>query len=236
MLLYIIRHGHPDYETDTLTELGRLQAEAVGKRIAKSKIDRIYTSPMGRARLTASPAARMTGLPIAIEEWTHEIGREKTTTFPDGKKKSITLVPNIYLRENGAWDIPYDEALTAPGFNTIAEKLSPTLDYIDRSGRDFLERLGYREENGVYRILRPNKERVALFCHAAFMRAWLSTLLHIPKHMMWADFAITHTGVTILEFRNYKSGLTAPKVLCFSDMSHLYAAGMDMIHDNAIRL
>ena len=29
MLLYIIRHGEPNYETDTLTELGKLQAEAV---------------------------------------------------------------------------------------------------------------------------------------------------------------------------------------------------------------
>ena len=39
MLLYVIRHGHPDYTTDSLTELGWKQAEAVGKRIAKSKID-----------------------------------------------------------------------------------------------------------------------------------------------------------------------------------------------------
>ena len=29
MLLYIIRHGSPDYTTDTLTEEGQKQAEAV---------------------------------------------------------------------------------------------------------------------------------------------------------------------------------------------------------------
>lgn len=236
MLLYLIRHGDPDYPTNTLTLRGMFQAEAVGKRMADAGIDRIFSSPMGRARLTASPAARLTGLPIEIEEWTHEIGKEKNTTFPDGKRKSISLVPNIYLRENGAWDIPYDQTLTAPGFDTIAEKIRPTFDYIDQSGRDFLERLGYREENGVYRILQPTHERVALFCHAAFMRAWLSTLLHIPKHMMWADFAITHTGVTVLEFRHHKSGFTAPKCLCLSDISHLYAAGMDTVYDNRIRL
>ena len=34
MLLYMIRHGDPDYSTDTLTERGWQQAEAVGKRIA----------------------------------------------------------------------------------------------------------------------------------------------------------------------------------------------------------
>lgn len=236
MLLYIIRHGDPDYSTDTLTLRGMFQAEAVGKRMLDAGIDRIFTSPMGRARLTASPACRLLGLAPQVEEWTHEIGDEKSVILPSGKRRSITLLPNTYLREDGAQDIGYHDSMTAPYFNTIADKLQPTFDYIDASGRDFLERLGYREENGVYRILRPNKERVALFCHAAFMRAWLSTLLHIPKHMFWADFAITHTGVTVLEFRNYKSGITAPKVLCFSDMSHLYAAGLDMVHDNHIRL
>ena len=34
------------------------------------------------------------------------------------------------------------------------------------------------------------------------------------------------------EFQNYENGFTAPKCLCFSDMSHLYADGLDMIHDN----
>ncbi len=74
MLLYIIRHGEPDYTTDTLTERRILQAEAVGKRIADSKIDMIFSSPMGRARQTAEPACRNLGLDCNIEEWTHEIG------------------------------------------------------------------------------------------------------------------------------------------------------------------
>ena len=41
MLLYIIRHGDPIYSTDSLTERGKLQAEAVGKRIAAAKVDQI---------------------------------------------------------------------------------------------------------------------------------------------------------------------------------------------------
>ena len=62
-------------------------------------------------------------------------------------------------------------------------------------------------------------------------RAWISTLLHIPIHMMWAGFHYTHTGVTVLEFRNNEDGFTAPKCLCYSDMSHLYAHGPDMHYD-----
>jgi probable phosphoglycerate mutase len=77
MLLYIVCHGDPIYETDSLTERGKLQAEAVGKRIADSKIDRIFSSPMGRAKMTAEPACRLLGLDYTVEDWTHEIEEER---------------------------------------------------------------------------------------------------------------------------------------------------------------
>lgn len=234
MLLYIIRHGDPDYATDSLTQRGLLQAEAVGKRIFDAKINQIYVSPMGRARQTAAPACRLLGLPCQIEDWAHEVEDERLTPFPDGKLKSVTLVQNTYYRENGAIDLPYDRAYEAPGFST--SQMQTAVARIEQGGRDFLERLGYREENGVYRILRNNEDRVALFCHSVMARSWLSTLLHIPLHLMWAGFNYTHTGVTVLEFKNYENGFTAPRCLCYSDMSHLYAAGLDMMHDNIITL
>lgn len=235
MLLYLIRHGDPDYPTDTLTLRGMFQAEAVGKRMLDAGIDRIFCSPMGRARLTAAPAARMLGLPVQIEEWSHEVGPEIKTTFPDGSFRSVSKLPVYHLRANGGQDVSCADALTdAPYFS--GTKMGPTMAYIEESGRNFLERLGYRQEGEVYRILQPSEERIALFCHAGLMRAWLSILLHIPVHMVWADFGVTHTGVTVLEFRNYPSDITAPKCLCFSDVSHLYAAGLDLRHNNSVRI
>lgn len=234
MLLYIVRHGDPVYETDSLTERGKLQAEAVGKRLFDAKIDRIFSSPMGRAKETAEPACRLLGLEKSIEEWTHEIGREKMTPFPDGKMKSITFVQNTYYLENGNRDLPYNRAYECCGINE--SNMESAVKYIEQNGKDFLERLGYREENGVYRILRKNEEKVALFCHAAFSRAWISVLLHIPLHIMWSSFQYTHTGVTVLEFKNNENGITAPTCLCYSDISHLYAAGLDLVHDNRIEI
>ena len=234
MLLYIVRHGDPNYKLDCLTERGKLQAEAVGKRIAASKIDRIFSSPMGRARETAAPACRLLGLEPTIEEWTHEILDERLTPFPDGKMKSVTLIQNTYYRENGNIDLDYAHSLECAGFNQSG--MGRALEYIEENGKAFLERLGYKEENGIYRILRPNEEKVALFCHAAFSRAWLSVLLHVPVHMMWSSFSYTHTGVTVIEFKNNANGITAPRCLCFSDMSHLYAEGLDLIHDNDVEL
>ena len=229
MLLYIVRHGHPDYATDSLTERGWLQAEAVGKRLAATGIDQVYASPMGRARQTAEPTCRLLDLPCQIEPWAHEVQDERLTEEPYGKPISVTMVQNTYYRENGGIDLPYDRAYEAVGFRRSGMK--DAVAYIEEGGRDFLERLGYKEENGVYRILRANEDKVALFCHSIMARAWISTLLHIPIHMMWAGFHYTHTGVTVLEFRNNADGFTAPKCLCYSDMSHLYAHGPDMHYD-----
>ena len=229
MLLYIVRHGHPDYATDSLTERGWLQAEAVGKRLAATGIDQVYASPMGRARQTAEPTCRLLDLPCHIEPWAHEVQDERLTEEPYGKPISVTMVQNTYYRENGGIDLPYDRAYEAVGFR--ASGMKNAVAYIEEGGRDFLERLGYKEENGVYRILRANEDKVALFCHSIMARAWISTLLHIPIHLMWAGFHYTHTGVTVLEFRNNADGFTAPKCLCYSDMSHLYAHGPDMHYD-----
>lgn len=234
MLLYIVRHGDPDYVTDSLTERGKLQAEAVGKRLFDAGINQIYSSPMGRARQTAAPACRLLGLDCKIENWAHEVEDERLTPYPDGKLKSVSLVQNTYYRENGAIYLPYEQDFSAPGFNT--SQMKNATERIEAGGRDFLERLGYREENGIYRILRPNTDKVALFCHKVMGQAWISRLLHIPIHLMWSGFLTTHTGVTVLEFKNNENGVTAPRCRCFSDMSHLYAAGLDMCHDNSIDL
>lgn len=230
MLLYLVRHGDPIYETDSLTERGALQAEAVGERLTRSGIDEIYSSTMGRAMQTAEPTSRLLSLPITPEPWAREVEDERLTPYPDGKMKSVTVLQNSWMRANGGLDIPYDRALECVGLNEA--NMKPACDRIIGGGREFLERLGYKEENGVYRILAPNEKRVALFCHAVMQRVWLSHLIHMPLHLLWGAFAPTHTGVTVLEFKNNEDGFTAPKCLCFSDMSHLYAKGLDMIHDN----
>lgn len=230
MLLYIIRHGHPDYTTDTLTELGWKQAEAVGKRLAKSKIDRIFTSPMGRARQTAEPACRLLGIDYAVEEWTREIGEEQLTTYPDGKPTPLCAMQNTIARGTDELELPFSRSFEC---RAIAQStIKQRYDSIREHSNEFLERLGYREEGGVYRILRPNQEKVAVFCHALFGMTWISQLLRIPFHMMWTSFCYSHTGVTIIEFENNEDGFTDPKCLSYCDLSHIYAENLPMLYDN----
>ena len=64
MIFYIVRHGKPDYATNTLLPEGKIQAELVGERLARLPIDRIYSSPYGRAIETAEPLAKKKNLPM----------------------------------------------------------------------------------------------------------------------------------------------------------------------------
>ena len=234
MLLYLVRHGDPIYETDTLTERGKIQAESVGKRMQKIGIDQIYSSPMGRARETAAPACRLLNLPCHIEDWAEEISWAIRTPYPDGKLISISRLPVTTFRGDGRINLPFDRALECLAVRDT--RMGEAQAFLEMHFNDFMERLGYKAENGVYRILRRNEDKVALFCHGAMTRALLSALFHIPVHMMWASVEPTHTGVTVLEFKNYEDGFTAPRCLCFSDLSHLYADGLDTLHCNRISI
>ena len=49
MLFYYIRHGDPIYNPDSLTELGKRQAEAVGRRLAAHGMDRIFAEAIYEA-------------------------------------------------------------------------------------------------------------------------------------------------------------------------------------------
>lgn len=60
-----IFQGRAEY---ALSELGRAQAAALGRSLAKYRPARVYCSPLGRARETAEIAARAAGLsaPVAV--------------------------------------------------------------------------------------------------------------------------------------------------------------------------
>jgi probable phosphoglycerate mutase len=54
MKLLIVRHADPDYSIDSLTPTGWIEAELLSHRLAKLDVKAFYTSPLGRAKDTAS--------------------------------------------------------------------------------------------------------------------------------------------------------------------------------------
>ena len=69
MLLFYIRHGDPIYRPNSLTELGKRQAEALAKRLALYGLDRIYSSPSVRAMQTAESTSALTKKDIVPLDW-----------------------------------------------------------------------------------------------------------------------------------------------------------------------
>lgn len=232
MILYIVRHGEPIYGPDTLTELGQKQAQALVKRFEKSGLDRIYSSPMGRARETAQPTADALGLPVKIEPWMREIWPELAPIMENGKRSFVIDMPADILRspENRCH---YEDWYNMPAMERIEGK--QVMNRVTRHSDDFLRRLGYRRvQDGIYEAERPTNEHVAVFCHAGFGVTWLTHLLGIPPHLIWSSFYMTHTGVTVVNFAENPSGFITPRCLCWSDMSHLLDSGLPYSYNNVL--
>ena len=54
---------------------------------------------------------------------------------------------------------------------------------------------------------------------------------YIDRYDEFASY-LTDRGIAVVGHDQPGHGFTAPNCLCYSDMSHLYAHGPDMIHDN----
>ncbi len=233
MLFYIIRHGHPDYGTDSLTERGRLQALAVGKRLSNVGITHIYSSPQGRARQTAQPLCDFTHKTATVLPWAHEMSEEMLVPFPDGQMRSFTFLPNGEFFKDGGALLTEETSFAANGFRD-AVGIEPKCRAVWNAVDELLAGHGYRREGEIYRIERPNEDRIALFCHNDLARVVFSHLVHVPIHTVWASFSMSHTGVTVLELRNWPCGETVPRCLCFDDLSHLAADNQALNFDGRL--
>ncbi len=234
MLLYYVRHGNPIYNPDSLTPLGRRQAESVGRMLACAGLDAIYASSSNRAIETAQPAAEMCRLEISVQDWCNEghaweytsITRadgSHTWGFSDPECTRVFLSREV--RDLGAnWaDHPW---LAAHGrFKEGFELLAPRVDA-------FLESLGYAHdrEGHFYRPVRDNDAHVALFAHEGFGKMFLSSLLDISYPDFCTHFCLSQTGVAAIGFKPDADGVVVPKVFTFSAESHLLRDGLPVTY------
>jgi probable phosphoglycerate mutase len=238
MLLYIIRHADPIYDPDSLTELGREQAEALAPRLAVNGIDKAFSSPAVRAQMTAKPACVLLGIEYKIEDWMCEsLAWKDFACEVDFEEEGARRHSWTFFRQNTK--MKYDEIIKSGGQWHESESFAQVnavegYKRIAENSDGFTERLGYRRDGGGYKIIRPSDEKIAAFCHQGFGLIWLSYLLDIPPHLFLSTFDLSHSGVTILEFKNYKDGCTAPKCLCLSDTSHIYQAGLPMRYNHRL--
>ena len=72
MKIIFCRHAEPDYEHDSITDKGKIEAELLARRLCRIDIDEIYVSPLGRARKTAEYTLEKTGKSAKVFQWLRE--------------------------------------------------------------------------------------------------------------------------------------------------------------------
>lgn len=158
--LLLIRHGLPragEYDPG-LSPQGTAQAERLAAWLAHEGLDALYTSPFQRARETAAPVERLTGL---------------TATVLDDLREWDTDVTHPYTPpEQIRADDPRSLALSEGRY----EDFVPDLDWNAFRARARL---------GMQTILDAHPgQRVAVVCHGGITNTYLATVLGLPR-MFW---------------------------------------------------
>ena len=222
MRLLIIRHADPDYENNTITPEGHLEAKALAVRLAKEKIDRLYASTMGRARDTMHYTEQALKKKGQLEEWACEIEDYRVELEPWGKL--------------AAWQVPGEIVraglpVSAPEiWNTIPCLKDPLYkkrcDLVAQQADDFLARHGYQREGGRYACVKPHSEKIAIFCHNGLGLTWLAHLLNLPVPLVWTGFWLAPSSVTTVLFDERSKDWAVPRCIEVGDTSHLAVAGL----------
>lgn len=218
MRVYIIRHADPDYENDTLTPAGHHEAIALARRLSGYKLDMIYASPITRAKMTAQYTADLCKIDPIIEDWLIEI--------PGWEIDELNGVP--------AWDIPGEIFREKTPFATHETwqqlpylggvRFSSYWEDFKQNSDTFIEKHGYKREEGRYRQIEPNDHQIAVFCHNGTALAWLAHLLEIPLPMIWSSFWHAPSAVSTILFEERSHIWAVPRCLSVGDVSHLYEA------------
>ena len=242
MILYYVRHADPIYEPDSITELGKKQAEALAKRFKLYGLDEVYASSSNRARMTAKPTCDALGLEMKICDWAHEDLAEADTGLKDENGEYYWSFANREMAEKFN-----DPAVRALGMEWYTHEYFRDLPFgrgikrIENAVDEWLLSLGYKHdrENCCYRKVGKSPERVALFAHVGVSMMILSALFDIPYPQLSTRCCMSHTGVTAIGFGTAgfpEDAPIYPQMLQHSNDSHLYKEGLLTGYNNELNI
>jgi len=181
--LLLVRHGEQAFVADMplaegvdapLTQLGRQQADAVGRRLAETAIDAVYTSTMQRARDTGLAVASHHDLTISEHQSLREIHLWEQLPQDKGLVESLGQdeLKRIMRAANRSrrWD-SYPHAEPRDVFRTRV------ITELDRIAGDHVG------------------ERVVVACHGGVINAYLA---HIMESELDTVCTVHHTSITIV--------------------------------------
>ena len=99
MKILLIRHGDPDYEHDTLTEQGWVEAELLARRLQSAAIDDFYLSPLGRAQDTAGVTLKALGRTGETLPWLREFWGGFDEPYTGMRRCPWNLMPQYWTAQ-----------------------------------------------------------------------------------------------------------------------------------------
>ncbi len=216
MRMILVRHGHPDYEKDCLTELGILQANAAAVRLANEKIDKFYASSCGRAYETALHVAEKHGANVEKLDFMREIGwgpvGGQGERGYDPWTLSEKIVKNAESLLNPAWDIsePFSLSFTTDRAKFVGEEFDK-----------FIEKLGYKRDGLYYRVVNPLYDTILIASHGGSSTALISHIFNLPMPFVSMAICPDFTAITVVKFGNEVGSIVSPKFELVNDARHI---------------
>ena len=221
MRILLLRHGEPDYTTDTLTPRGRLEAELLSRRLSAYHIRDFYVSPLGRAQETAGWTLRAMGREAETLPWLPEFrGR-----YPDPENG----------RDRLPWDLPprlwtsQPELLDPEGWadaplfrggsvRTIWDETKAGVD-------ELMARYGFRRDGKIWLSDGNTRDTIAVFSHFGVSMAMLAYLIDVSPILLWHHTLCLTTSLTEVVTEERVPGEVSFRIIRLGDISHLEAAG-----------
>ena len=219
MKLFFVRHGHPNYREDRLTELGHKQAQAAAERLKEIPFDGIFASTHGRAMETAKHTAELLGMEVVECEFMRELTWRAGNGDPKrGKYTPWVITRQIYATEGKS--IPDDGWTELSPF--AGSDLVATYKRVVEGFDNWLASFGYTREGDYYRVTGTETDKtLAIFSHGGASSAAISHLIGYPFLHFCKTFEVDYTSITAIELSNEQGALFTPKVLFLNDASHI---------------
>ncbi len=217
MNLYFIRHGDPDYETDSLTEKGRNQAAKLRDAIKGWKIDELYQSPLGRAKETASCIASNWATKPVTLDWLSELVWGKKDGNPYDCASPWMIIDKQIETEHGYSQGDSWKELEIMKNDRIVSDLEEHCKKFD----SFLEEHGFVRKNQLYYADKPDDKNIAFICHGGISSALIGHLLNIPFFQFNAHISLDCTSISKVCLSGEKGKYVTAKLCFINDVKHL---------------
>lgn len=216
MRLIFVRHGHPNYADDCLTDLGHQQADAVAQRLCTEGIDSIFTSSSGRAVETAKHIGAKLGIPCEECDFMRELnwGSVNGEEIPFyGQPWSITS-DMVSRGEN----VMLSDWMAHPAFqnNLLTDSVQRVIDQFNL----WLAGLGYVREGNYYRVKEKNLNTIVMVSHGGASSAALSWLFNLPFPFVCKAIQPNFTAISVVTFNGEAGALISPAVELLNDDRH----------------